>query len=70
LTYLVIDSRRAPPCIDAADANDDGLVNITDAIYSLSFLVLGGPAPPAPFPACDHEETEDSLECASHPACP
>lgn len=40
-------------CLEASDSNDDGNVNITDGIYTLNWLFLGGPIPPAPGPlAC------------------
>ena len=32
LNYLYLGS-EAPPCLDAADINDDGEINITDPIY-------------------------------------
>ena len=32
-----------PTCTEAANANDDGSVNITDGIYVLNFLFLGTP---------------------------
>jgi hypothetical protein len=34
-----------PVCADAADADDDGSLSITDAIYTLDCLFLGGPRP-------------------------
>ena len=33
-------------CDDAADSNDDGSVDLSDAVYSLGFSFLGGPMPP------------------------
>ena len=37
-------------CLDAADVNDSGDVDLTDAVQLLGWLFLGGvpPAPPAP----------------------
>jgi hypothetical protein len=48
------------------DGNADGEVNITDGIFVLNFLFLGGPEPPAPGPTdCGPDETEDdNAECA------
>jgi hypothetical protein len=37
----------SPPCPDAADFDDDGIINLTDAIILLVFLFQGG-APPEP----------------------
>ncbi|MBI4606232.1 MAG: hypothetical protein HY721_30055 [Planctomycetes bacterium] len=39
-------------CLDAADTEVNQELNITDAIFLLQFLFLGGPAPRAPFPDC------------------
>lgn len=33
-------------CVHAGDANDDGLVNIGDAVYVVSFIFRGGATPP------------------------
>lgn len=52
-----------PICKDACDTNDDGRLNMTDAIYVFNFLFLGGPAPPAPFPECGTDPTPDDLSC-------
>ena len=35
-------------CDDAADANDDGQQDVSDAIKVFGFLFVGDPAPPAP----------------------
>lgn len=56
-------------CPDALDTDDSGEVNISDPIYSLACQFSGGPAPPAPFPGCGEDPTEDSLDCASPPFC-
>ena len=55
----------ASSCQDAADADDDGRLNITDVVYSLSYQFLGTPPPPAPGPgACGADPTADALpEC-------
>lgn len=61
---------ETPPCMDAADADDNGSVNITDGIYVLNFLFLGGPAPPAPVaPDCSLDTTASGLTCESFPPC-
>jgi hypothetical protein len=41
----------APACLDAADIQNDGLIDISDPIALLGFIFLGGepPAPPGPF---------------------
>jgi hypothetical protein len=70
LDYLF--TTRGParlPCLDAADADDDGRLLITDAIYILAYLFLGGPAPPPPFGECTSDPTPDALECEGGPYC-
>jgi hypothetical protein len=62
-----------PPCLDGADATDDGLVNITDGIFLLQDLFrgdLGSTIPhPGPF-ECNADPTEDTLGCADPGECP
>ena len=41
---------RGPSCLDAADANDDGALNLTDAVYLLLYIFGGGAPPPDPGP--------------------
>jgi hypothetical protein len=49
------------PCPDAADANDDGLINITDALRTLDFLFTDE-SPPIPAPeVCGSDPTGDDL---------
>ena len=52
------------PCEDAADANDDGALNVADAVYGLTYLFSGGGPPPAPFPEPGVDPTADALGCA------
>jgi len=35
---------------EACNANDDERLDISDAVYLLGFLFLGGPSPPPPYP--------------------
>jgi hypothetical protein len=56
----------APVCDDSADVNDDGSMNIGDAVYELGFLFSGGPPPPPPGVTCGNDPTDtDPLECAT-----
>jgi hypothetical protein len=57
------------PCDDAADVNDDGVLDQADCDYLLAYW-QGGPPPPAPFPDCGLDPTADGLDCASFPPCP
>src|SRR5262245_60086725 len=50
-----------PGCLDAADANDSGRVNIADGIFILNFLFRGERAPPAPYPIPGADPTNDLL---------
>ena len=45
----------------SADTNDDGLLNIGDAINLLSFLFTGGATLPYPYPGYGIDPTSDSL---------
>jgi hypothetical protein len=73
LQYLFSSGTR-PPCMDAADTNDDGAVDISDAIYVLLHLFADGPAMPDPHLACGIDPTEDAggidLGCESFEPCP
>lgn len=62
----------ATTCQDAADVNNDGMVDSSDATYLIAYEFQGGPAPPAPFPDCGTEPIdEDALTCATQQAaCP
>ena len=53
------------PCRDAADVDDNGQVNLTDAISMLSFLFQGGTPPAAPYPQEGVDPTEDELDCTA-----
>ena len=50
------------PCPDAADANDDGEVDILDAVAILFVLFVGSTMPP-PFPGPGEDPTPDALRC-------
>ena len=48
-----------PPCDDAADANDDGDLNIADPVFVLNYLFASGPAPNAPGPVSSGPDPTD-----------
>ncbi|MCA8959262.1 MAG: S8 family serine peptidase [Planctomycetes bacterium] len=53
-----------PGCLDAADVNDDGAVNLGDPIALLGYLFQGSAPPPAPGPTtCGVDPTSDTLDC-------
>lgn len=53
-----------PRCLDALDRDDNGQIEITDAIYLLAFLYQGGDLLPAPYPEMGPDPTaDDPLDC-------
>lgn len=56
--------RQTICCEAAADVNDDESINMTDGIYQLNFLFLGGRRPAAPFPGCGAAFGTGALGCA------
>ncbi len=53
-----------PSCEDACDGNDDGVLDIGDAVYLLGWMFRSGLLPPAPGPYIfGLDPTEDALEC-------
>ena len=56
-------------CVNSADVTDDAQIDITDAIYLFSYQFLGGGSPPAPFPDCGPDQTDDPFECLQS-SCP
>jgi hypothetical protein len=72
LNHLFVGNQEVPAlgCLDAADSNDDGRVNLSDEQYLFSYLFLGGPAPPSPLEACGIDPTDDNLDCMeTHGSC-
>lgn len=52
-------------CQLASDCNGDGAKDISDAISALSFLFIGGRAPPPPFPGCGTGDEASACESGS-----
>jgi hypothetical protein len=63
--------RGAPPpaCLDAADADDSGRLNISDAIFVLIHEFLGGPGPGDLLPGCSIDPVVDGLDCQEYTGC-
>jgi hypothetical protein len=59
----------ALPCRKAADSDDNGRVNLLDAI-TLVFQLFRDSQPRAPFPGCGQDATADTLTCEEYPSCP
>jgi len=54
----------APTCPDAADINDDGILDVSDPVYAVFYLYLAGPEPPPPFLGPGKDPTfRDNLGC-------
>ena len=51
----------------AADANDDGEIDIADPIYVLSWLFGAEDPPRPPFPDPGPDPSADGLDCADYP---
>jgi hypothetical protein len=68
LQYLFA-SGPEPPCLDAADGNDDGEVDLADAIAVLNHLFAGTGDLPLPFDECGVDPTPDELGCEGFPPC-
>jgi len=60
----------APACLDAADGDDSGALDLTDVIATLEYLFLERSPPAGSFGACDLDLTPDALTCLSFPSCP
>ncbi len=63
-------SRTGPvACADACDADDDGGLDLIDALRMLEHLFLSGAAPEHPYPDCGADGTADSLGCEDDEPC-
>ena len=56
-------------CQDAADVDDNGAIEIADGISLLNYLFRQGSPPPAPFPDCGNDPSDDALGCDRHEGC-
>ena len=52
-----------PPCRDAADVDDNGVIDSVDVDYLLQSWDLGGRPIPPPFPEPGPDPTPDDLTC-------
>ncbi|MBN1418239.1 MAG: FG-GAP repeat protein [Planctomycetes bacterium] len=57
------------PCWDATDANDDEIIDLSDAMRILMLLFADGPVLPPPFGECGPDPFGDELDCLRS-ACP
>ncbi|MFN0057379.1 MAG: dockerin type I domain-containing protein [Planctomycetota bacterium] len=63
---LFIPGSPPPECFDAADANDDGSVNVSDAIIIVNSVIPGGTLLPD---FCVTDSTSDLIGCGSYISC-
>ena len=59
-------------CSDAADADDNGQVELLDAVHILYVLFLGKGIIPPPGPTtdpCGIDPTTDAIDCAVYASC-
>ena len=63
--HLFVPGTETPGCLDAADADDDDVVAIDDAIAILGYLFSGGPPPASPFPDPGFDPTPLGPGCVS-----
>jgi hypothetical protein len=73
LSYLFAKGPE-PPCLDAADSNDDEKLDIGDAVYILGWLFINGAPPPPPFAECGGDPTppvppNEDLGCETPHGC-
>ena len=66
-----------PPCLDACDANDDGVVDMSDPLFVIVYVFRFGPFPPPPGPGLikdasgvhltppGEDPTDDRLDCGT-----
>ena len=75
-----------PPCLDACDCNDDGRIDLADALCILQYYLMNGAFPPAPGPGLamtddpnpnmvretppGEDPTDDKLGCEGGGMCP
>jgi RHS repeat-associated protein len=55
-------------CEDAADSDDNGRIELNDAVYTFNYLFADGPAPPGRSGCCE-DKSPDELDCATFDSC-
>ncbi len=59
-------SGPAPPCLDATDADDNGISDLADVVVVLQALFTGEREIPLPFPEIGPDPTPDDLDCRKY----
>ena len=74
LLRFFYDKEYEPPCLESADVNNDGLVQLDDALQLINYVTHGLSPPALPFPACGRDPDEPGsgkdIGCLSHEAYP
>jgi hypothetical protein len=60
---VLFQSEPPPACEDRLDADDSGVVDLTDPLYIGTALFRNGPAIPLPFPTTGADPTPDGISC-------
>ena len=68
--FLAVVGERTIDCDQSGDIDDNGSLQITDALLLLNFLFELGPPPDAPFPNCGTDATAGGLDCGEYSRCP
>jgi hypothetical protein len=62
VNWIFGDRNKVPNCLDAADSNDDGSIDLSDSVHLLVALFVGTAGVPAPgIDGCGLDPTEDLL---------
>jgi hypothetical protein len=69
LGHLFLGAPGHLDCQDAADSDDSGVLDLSDGVFLLNFLFLGGRTLTSPFPSCGDDPTGDGLDCMKAPGC-
>lgn len=69
LLLFMFHGRQVVSCEKAADANDDGQLDTTDALIILRFIFLLGSDLPSPFSQCGVDPIDDLLSCHEFSPC-
>lgn len=69
LVLTVSNQTPLPSCVAACDGNGDGVLDVADASFLLSYIFVGGPAPPGPFPECEYH-VFTGADCQMASGCP
>ena len=70
MIFYLFTGEFVPNCLKSVDVDDSGELDLSDPIFLLEYLFLGGPDPNLPHTICGIDRTDDPLPCHSYPMCP